>query len=307
MNGAIMLLKAMTPLHPGAGTGIGPVDLPVQRETHTNWPMVQGSSLKGCLRDVARRAINSADAELADKDPQIAAVFGPTTKDAGEHAGALSVTDARTLAFPVRSLKGVYALVTCPAAIHRLLDDCSLAGLDAPAIAGEVPHAGCAEPDTLFFSRNGEGGPQVAVLEDLLIELGDNPGQNAASALATWLGTAGLNGLGKRLVIIDDSEFTFCVRYRTQVVTRNKLKYATKTVAGGALFNQELLPPEMIMYSVLLADKPFEKAQNITTGAHVIGKAKEWVGDSIMQFGGDATTGKGFCKCSVLCAAGGGS
>ena len=50
----------------------------------------------------------------------------PGDGEAGKHAGALSLTDARILAFPVRSLKGVFAWVTCPAVLGRLNRDLKL-------------------------------------------------------------------------------------------------------------------------------------------------------------------------------------
>src|SRR5205823_6002920 len=58
-------------------------------------------------------------------------LFGPPSANAAEFAGALSVTDARLAAFPVRSLKGVFAWVTCPTVLDRLARDADLAGLPA--------------------------------------------------------------------------------------------------------------------------------------------------------------------------------
>ena len=100
----MLFIHALTGLHPGSGTALGVVDLPVQRERHTQWPVVPGSSLKGVLRDTCR-----PDKSEADKHEQWLAVFGPETADADAHAGALSLTDARILAFPVRSLRGRFA------------------------------------------------------------------------------------------------------------------------------------------------------------------------------------------------------
>ena len=62
------------------------------------------------------------------------AAFGPETADADKYAGALSLTDARILAFPVRSLCGVFAWVTCRAVLDRLNRDLNLTGI-APLAA----------------------------------------------------------------------------------------------------------------------------------------------------------------------------
>ncbi|HPZ82549.1 MAG TPA: RAMP superfamily CRISPR-associated protein, partial [Thermogutta sp.] len=53
-SAATLFLHAQTGLHPGTGTALGVVDLPVQRERHTQWPTIAASALKGILRDVCR-------------------------------------------------------------------------------------------------------------------------------------------------------------------------------------------------------------------------------------------------------------
>ena len=134
----LLFLHAQTPVHPGTGTALDVIDLPVQRERHTRWPTVPGSSLKGILRAVCRAGSDGTD------DLWLAA-FGPETIDADKHAGALAVTDARVLAFPVRSLCGVFAWVTCPAVLGRLRRDVQLAGGD-DGIFATVPKLGRTKP-----------------------------------------------------------------------------------------------------------------------------------------------------------------
>ena len=46
----LLFLHAQTGLHPGSGTALGAVDLPIQRERYTQWPVIPGSTLKGILR-----------------------------------------------------------------------------------------------------------------------------------------------------------------------------------------------------------------------------------------------------------------
>ena len=125
----LLFLHAQTAMHPGSGTALGVVDLPVQRERHTQWPVIPGSSLKGVLRDCCRQQVPGKRGRDADADPDLVTAFGPPAAEADKHAGALSVTDARILAFPVRSLRGVFAWVTCPAVLQRLGRDLQLAGL----------------------------------------------------------------------------------------------------------------------------------------------------------------------------------
>ncbi len=47
----IYWLQTITPLHVGAGSGVGFIDMPIMREKVTNWPLVPGSALKGVMRD----------------------------------------------------------------------------------------------------------------------------------------------------------------------------------------------------------------------------------------------------------------
>ena len=95
MNTAMLGLLAETPVHPGAGSGMGVVDLPVAREASTDYPVLVGSSLKGALRDKAEGAV-AAEAIEADV---VQDRFGSP-----EHAGDLLVSDGRLLLLPVRSL-----------------------------------------------------------------------------------------------------------------------------------------------------------------------------------------------------------
>lgn len=120
----VMYIYAETPIHPGSGTIIsGAVDLPVQRERHTELPIIQGSSLKGVLR-------SGAEAVRIHKE-DIDKIFGKP-----DRVGGVSVTDARILAFPVRTLRGVFGWVTCPLVLDRYKRDLTLAGVE---VEWEIP------------------------------------------------------------------------------------------------------------------------------------------------------------------------
>ena len=43
---SIITMYAISPCHAGSGTSIGTVDLPIQRERHTNWPLIASSGVK---------------------------------------------------------------------------------------------------------------------------------------------------------------------------------------------------------------------------------------------------------------------
>ena len=51
---AAVFLYALSPVHMGAGSAIGVIDNPIQRERHTNHPCFAGSGIKGACVTVSR-------------------------------------------------------------------------------------------------------------------------------------------------------------------------------------------------------------------------------------------------------------
>lgn len=261
--GAILYLRALTALHPGAGAALGAVDLPVQRERHTNWPMIPGASIKGVLRDACAESLRKR-------------LFGEGD-ETGTSAGALSFTDARLLGFPVRSLKGVFAWVTCPQALERWKRDAALVGLAVGWNGAEFGE------DEALVSRNSpclhEG---RIILEEFCFHC-----KHASLEFFPLL----KNFERPRLAVIDDSAFSHFVQYATEVTARIRLEDETKTVKEKHLFYQEFLPAETLLYSLVLA-------ADARDGSNV--KAEQNLRDfqppPFLQIGGDETTGKGLCE-----------
>lgn len=101
---ALLILHAHSGIHAGTGQELGTVDLPIQRERVTNFPVIRGSSLKGALRQALfDRGMDSNT---------ITTIFGPESNNASDHAGAIVVGDARLVLFPMRSLRGTFAWTT---------------------------------------------------------------------------------------------------------------------------------------------------------------------------------------------------
>ena len=53
-----LFLIVETPLHAGSGSDLGIVDLPIQREKHTDYPKIEASGLKGAIRETFRTQPN---------------------------------------------------------------------------------------------------------------------------------------------------------------------------------------------------------------------------------------------------------
>lgn len=286
---ALLFIHALTGLHPGSGTALGVVDLPVQRERHTQWPTIPGSSLKGVLRETCRRQ-TAGQGGNGVNDGKLTEVFGPATDSASDHAGALALTDARILAFPVRSMKGVFAWVTCPAVLSRLQRDLRLAKLSdmpsAPKVDSGV--AICVPASPLLVDNE-----QVVLEEfDFRCEFG-----NGVKQLAEWLAQVSPEGnerLKQHLAVLHDDDFTHFVRHATEVTARVGLDYETKTVKEGALFYEEFLPAETIFYSLVLADDSRSKTKDNMKAPQVLAFLREKL-PPVLQIGAGETIGKGLC------------
>ncbi|HQU45166.1 MAG TPA: type III-B CRISPR module RAMP protein Cmr4 [Pirellulales bacterium] len=285
------------------------VDLPVQRERHTQWPLIPASALKGVLRDRCRERVRGqyggSRKKANEEDPDLVAVFGPGKiggDDGSSHAGALAITDARILAFPVRSLKGVFAWVTCPALIGRLYRDLGLADRDAPPFALDEFGTGealCSATSPLLVDKD------WLVLEEFEFKW-----KGEAGALAEWIAGRAVDDeftrarLKSHLAVLRDDDFSHFVRHATEVVVRIALDYERKTVKTGALFYQEFLPPETLFYSVLLASDGRSNAHAMPASAVLA-----WLNEHIprmLQIGGDETTGKGLCAARLVSGKDGG-
>ena len=117
----IFYIHTITPMHVGSGSDLGIVDMPIQREGHTNFPKIEGSSLKGSMReafeskgktdvDVLIKTYMSFGYDESNAPSAVRQAF-PEKSDK-EFAGALGFSDARILLFPVKSAKGIFAWAT---------------------------------------------------------------------------------------------------------------------------------------------------------------------------------------------------
>ena len=295
-----------TPLHAGSGSDLGIVDLPIQREKHTDYPKIEASGLKGSIREVFDGKAKKSEIEL---------VFGPEQGDL--HAGALGFTDARLLLFPVKSVKGVFAWVTCPAVLERFKHDLSIC---QPTIefVENIPDANTVPINSELIVKD-EGNTKKIVLEEYTFTVTPN---TQCDAVANWI-TANVlpanvpsygywqEKMKKDIVVLSDDDFRDFVMLSTEVIARTKIDSKKGTVAPGALWYEEYLPTDSILYSLALttplfvdegkkkgtcfeiqspvSDKNLEEAEKVMTFlANYL--------PNIIQIGGNATIGKGIVR-----------
>ena len=292
---ALLLLTSETPLHAGAGQSVDGIDLPIQREVHTHWPCVFGSAVKGALRAHAEQRMASTSTAITD-------LFGPDHGGAQErdtsHAGALLVGDATLLALPVRSLQSSFKWVTCPQALQRFARTAERLGLQLqwPTITQPAPEKALGQGDAKLF------------LEEFRFEQSPDACIGAlAKALAPLSGGAlDAATLEQRLVVVHDDIFSFLARNATSVQPHIAIDSTTKTVKDGALWFEETLPPETLLYVPLTATASRRKAGALTA-AQVLEQFEQLLpaGKNWLQLGGNETTGMGWCRVGIARASAG--
>jgi len=293
---ALLGFYAETPLHPGTGQAIGAVDLPVQRERHTGYPLIPGSSVKGVLRAAAEQ-------QYGPNDARISVLFGPPNEHASEHAGALGLTDARILLFPVRSLAGAFAWITCPLVLERFHRDAALAGLGGQWPAAEAVHLMPPQGQALVGQESSllAAATSQVVLEEFTFDAKrhqevDKIAQLIAHSVFPFLAeySAWRERVPRHLAVLHDDDFGDFVRFSTEVVARIALNDITKTTSGdgGNLWYEEQLPSETVMYSLLLVSPPRRKVNGLQSVADVLGELQR-LGLKRVQIGGDETVGRG--------------
>lgn len=267
MSAAILGLLAETFIHPGTGQLTGAIDLPVAREKATDYPYVSGSSLKGALRDAARRAVaDEAEVDL---------LFGKQ-----DTAGALLVSDARLLLLPVRSLTGSYAWLTCPLLLERLQRDLGRAGLaDQTNWRAPQPDAGRA-----VASRSGK-----LFLEERTFQAdGDAEALKpvAKSIAALIAHEAAAARLPAQLVVLSDDDFAWFARFGLAVQARNVLHEETKESMN--LWYEETLSPDSLFYAYL-ADRAGANGSGLDAALGSLFAERPY-----LQVGGNETVGHGW-------------
>jgi len=267
----------LSPLHIGTGRGTGLVDLPIQREKHTKFPMIPGSAIKGVLRDAFEMS-GEVDVD------EVKQVFGSTSDDSGK-AGAVCFSDAMILLLPVRAFKNVFAWITCPTVLQRYSRDLKDAGVNGVPAAVEVN-----EGEGLVPTSNTTWPENKVILEDL--DLSKNIVQDQIALAEQWSAFLKTQIFEKewqahfeaRFIIVSDEVFSFLAEMGTEVRARIRLD-DNKHVEKGALWYEEYLPAETVLVSLVWQDSHFNNAQNLLSEVIPNGKT--------IQFGGKGSIGAG--------------
>ena len=301
MQTKLLYLFTRTPLHVGAGASVGAIDQPIQRERHTAFPIIPASSLKGTFAD----AWNDGLLDEHDKDEtkkvrvkkdgtasDAAWLFG---SDSDKHAaaGALQFSEARLLAFPIRSAKGSFAWITCPLMLQRAARD----GVIPPALLDRLP-----EPSDEKAIFDGGAASKLALSDKVVME-------EYTFSIVPWIGLSKLGEhlatllpsdavwqeITSRLVVLSNGMMSFFAQNACEVAQHVRISDETGTAEAGALFNQENVPSETLFYSVIHffpgRGERFKDKQPVDAVTEFSTK----LAGQVFQFGGDASTGLGYC------------
>jgi CRISPR-associated protein Cmr4 len=331
---ALLTFYAETPIHMGAGQSVSYVDLPIQRERHTSFPILWASGIKGVIRDLALREWN-------DKE-KVETIFGP--EEGSDFASCISITDAKILLYPVRSVKGVFAWITCPFVLKRFKEDLEAVGVEFKHNNQEIQIPDVSDNKVFIANDNLKiQGQNNVALEEFVFEAEvKDEVKNLTEKLKEFIPQNDLTkNLKNHLAIVSDNVFKDFVNYAVEIRTRIKIDQEKGTVKKGALFSEELIPSESVFYSVVFITDPYfgiemdlynelkskkennetpnwddvknrlkgnedtknkilERLQNAWSGnyfkADEIKDSLNFLENSLLQLGGDETIGKGYVR-----------
>jgi CRISPR-associated protein Cmr4 len=296
MHRALLFLYAETPVHAGADSSLGALDLPIQREVTTGFPIIKAESLKGALREHFRPPKNGKQERQNWVD-----IFGAEPPAAGTRAealrpGSLRVHEAQLVAFPVPTMVRTFAWVTSPLARARLDRKARLAGVSLKSADGTGPAAGLDGGECLTAGKSQKN----AILGPFVVSATHDA---AAGSWAAGLAQVALPGIDEMdffkqklaadLFVCSDELLGAISRDCAPIATRIQLGTGEddgaprKTVQHGP-FQSEYLPAESVLAALLECD----------SAAHldyVCGK----LDNRPFRLGGDETLGKGLLWCHV--------
>ena len=277
-----IIIKALSPIHAGSGRELGIVDMPIQRESHSGVPKIEGSSIKGSLREWTRLK-NEKDSKGTH---DVNKLFGAT--DGNEQAGLIGFSDAKLLFYPIKALQNIFAYVTCPYLLDRFLVELEYIKnltqvydqlkklLSNNLLQGQAIIA--------YSSQTIDDQKQSIELDEYSFEVKKD--LNDCHSLFRSLGLQPQ----RSIAVLCDEDFMEMISLCKEIITRNKIDHKTGTVAEGQLFTEEYLPAESILYTLLL-ENGIE-----SDGSAVQNYVQEFACEQICQIGGNSNIGKGIVK-----------
>ncbi len=278
----IITMYAESQLHAGKGTDVGIIDLPIQRERTTDFPIIQG--IKGAVRASG----------LIDKNEDVKVFGNRNYGDSAEEeqAGNIAFSEAKILLFPMRHYKNVFVWITCPLVLSRF------SRMLQNGVENNIPicENGSAITNNNSLIENGQ-----LQIEDFII-----PAKQEKS-LDYWIEifknsmpSDYLKGhLAKSFIVVDDRLFSNIVKSSTEVMPRIKIgKNGVVDKKSGSLWYEEYLPQDTVMYFVM------RNAGIGNSNDSLLSETVNAIKGNYMNVGGNETIGKGLVYLSAINTAG---
>ncbi|AYD40245.1 type III-B CRISPR module RAMP protein Cmr4 [Clostridium fermenticellae] len=274
-------IRAITPIHAGIGRNLGLIDMPIQKEKHTGIPKIEGSTIKGCMKEQHRIKNGKNTYKL----------FGGEDDD--KNAGIIGFTDARLLFYPIPTLKGIFAYVTCPYLLNRYFEDISLIPEecdknveDENSKYEKITDGKCVILKEINDQEDKKENKKI-ILDEYSFEIEKNKEISNKFDLKKF----DLKN-DKYIVVISDNDFVEIITLCKEIITRNRIDESTGTVTERALFVEEYLPSEAILYTLMLQNSIVDKENLYDNYKNNLPK--------ITQIGGNTTIGKGIVKMKII-------
>jgi CRISPR-associated protein Cmr4 len=263
-------LYSLAPIHCGGEGDLGNI-LEIARESHTNFPYIPGSSLRGSLRD---ELLQYQGKDVCDK------LFGrelSIDNQMGVHQ--VWFGDARLLWVPMRTLslqgRDIFSWVSC----HSLIRDRGILSRQPKVIF----------PDCAVGSRSG-----TYTVADATVEVRRlSPEQEAALAFSgTWcqdLGEPTHKNWQENRIVLPDDDFQVLMEHSLWTQIRNKID---RNVGSAEVFWTDVcIPRDTIFYYAW--GYAVQKSDPVTTNDC---EAMNEILNGLIQVGGQANVGRGWVQ-----------
>lgn len=294
MEKLVVTLYAESQIHAGKGMDIGVVDLPIQRERTTGFPIIQG--IKGSLK-----------ANIKLEDDEKIKIFGSESKDNNNESeeetksesatlttpGSIAFSEAKILLFPVRQPEKLFVWVTSPLALLRFLR--ALETPEMQELINEVENTEIGKEEALVIDDSEIREGEEIWLEDIKFKIKNCKWLRKVTKLISEnVGAINYikNKLKTDIVVVKDETFSDILVTMTEVVPRIRINKKTGTVETGALWYEEYLPQDTIMYFVV--------RKTVYAEENTLQKLKEKIDEQIITIGGKESVGKGLATLKVV-------
>ena len=303
MRTYLISLLARTPVHVGAGYTDGIIYKPMRRERNTGFPIIPGSTIKGVF---SRLWLDNKPNDHRVSRSDIGQIlFGSLNEDDSIH-GLLRFSEARTLAFPVRSARGCMAWVTCPLVLKRFLRDTELDDLlNKDDLVSNIFSKQLTDSNAVFMKNSAlsifSGNDCDVVLEEFCFRyLAELPVSLIALMQALFKGDPVWNDVGQRSVVLNDSMFGYFVKSGCDIIRKILVDDSLGVVRDNNSVLQENLPSETFLYSTMNVSDAPDSQHSLIGGKLPEELFIEKVNRKAFQFGADTTIGLGLCSVEVI-------